>query len=85
MLQLFGILSLWLVVTVAETWIEVPRWVWYLSMAVLGIGWELLADDASRWWLGLGIAGGAAALALVTDLVLVLTDWVRMQVLRRTR
>ena len=85
MLQLFGILALWLAVTVAESWIEVPKWTWYLSMAVLGIGWELLVDNASQWWLGIGLAGGAAALALVTDLILVVTDWVRMQVLRRTR
>ena len=85
MLQLFGILALWLAVTVAESWIEVPKWTWYLSMAVLGIGWELLVDNASQWWLGIGLAGGAAVLALVTDLLIVVTDWVRMQVLRRTR
>ena len=85
MLQLFGILALWLTVTVAESWIEVPKWTWYLSMAVLGIGWELLVDNASQWWLGIGLAGGAAVLALVTDLLIVVTDWVRMQVLRRTR
>lgn len=84
-MQLFGIFSLWLVVTAGQTWVVMPKWAWYLSTVALGIGWELLADDASHWWLGVGIAGAAMALALVTDLVLVLTDWVRLQVLRRTR
>ena len=85
MVQIFGIFALWLVVIALEPWIEAPKWAWYLSMAVLGIAWELLADDASRWWLGIGIAGAATVLSLVTDLVLVVTDWVRMPVLRRTR
>lgn len=84
-MQLYGIFSLWLVINAAQHWVVLPRWAWYLIAAVLGIAWELLADHASQWWLGIGIAGAATALALVTDLVLVLTDWVRMQVLRRTR
>lgn len=84
-MQLFGILSLWLVLTAAEPWIEMPRWAWYLILVVLGIGWELLADDATHWWLGFGLAGGAVALSLVTDLLVVVADWVRMLVLRRTR
>jgi hypothetical protein len=83
--QLFGIFSLWLVLTVGQEWIVVPRWVWYLTTITLGIGWELLIDNANHWWLGVGIAGAATALALVTDLVLVATDYVRMLVLRRTR
>lgn len=84
-MQLFGIFSLWLVVMLAQTWVVMPRWAWYLATAVAGIGWELLADHASQWWLGVGIAGAATALSLVTDLLLVLTDWVKLQVLRRTR
>jgi hypothetical protein len=76
---------LWLALTVAQSYLVLPKWVWYLATVVLGIGWELLANHASQWWLGIGIAGAATALSLVTDLVLVLTDWVRMQILRRTR
>ena len=85
MTQLFGILSLWLVMTGVEPWIEMPKWMWYLTLTILGIGWELLADNQDRWWLAFGLAGGAVALGQVTDLLIVVTDWVRMQVLRRTR
>jgi hypothetical protein len=85
MTQLFGILSLWLVLTAAEPWIEMPKWMWYLILVMLGIGWELLAEEGDRWWLAFGLAGGAVLFSQVTDLLLVLTDWVRMLVLRRTR
>lgn len=84
-MQLFGIFALWLGMSTAQTWLVMPKWAWYLSMTAIGIGWELLADNASRWWLGVGLAGAAVALSLVTDLVLVVTDWVKLQVLRRTR
>ena len=84
-MQLLGIFSLWFVITVGQEWIVMPKWAWYLATAALGIGWELLAGNASHWWLGMGVAGAATALSLVTDLVLVLTDWVKLQVLRRTR
>ena len=79
-----GVFAVWLVVTVAEPWVTMPKWSWYLSMAVLGLAWELLVEW-DVWYLGLGVGGGAATFALVADLVLVVTDSVRVSLLRRNR
>lgn len=80
---ILGVFAIWLVVVITESWIETPPWAWRITIGLLGIGWQCLID-ASHWWLGVGIGGAAVALSLVTDLLLVLTDWVRVQVLNRT-
>jgi hypothetical protein len=79
-----GVFGVWLVWTMAELWLEVPLWAWRAALIVLGIGVQLLIDP-SDWWLGVGIGGLALFVGLVADLILVLTDWVRLLVLRRTR
>jgi hypothetical protein len=78
-----GILAVWLTWTLLEQIIEGPKWAWMLVAVALGSGWQLLVDW-DRWYLGIGIGGGAALLILVTDLLLVLTDFVRVTVLRRS-
>jgi hypothetical protein len=78
-----GVTSVWLAVVLAENWIEVPSWAWRAIAGVLGVGWICLYDP-SHWWLGVGIGGAAVVLAMATDLLMVLTDWVRVQVLNRT-
>jgi hypothetical protein len=81
---ILGVFAVWLVVLLAETWIEMPGWAWRATAGVLGVAW-ICAYDWKHWWYGVGIGGAAVALALVTDLLLVLTDWARVQVLHRTR
>ena len=83
-MTILGILAIWLAWTTAERWVDADRWVWYLIVAVLGIGWQCL-DGLDRWWYGVGIGGGVVLLSLVTDLLLVLTDWCRVSVLRHQR
>jgi hypothetical protein len=81
---LLGIAAVWLIWTTAEIFLTAPRWAWYLSAVVLGIGWELL-EEPSSWWYGVGLGAGAALLMLLTDLVLVLTDWAKLNALRNRR
>ena len=81
--QILGVFAVWLVWQVAENWLVMPKWAWYLSIAGLGIGWQLLAEW-SQWYLGIGIGGAAAVLALVADLVLVSGD-AKVTTLRRNR
>ena len=83
--QIFGVFAVWLAWQVAEPWVAAPKWAWYLSAAVVGIGWQLLADTWTRWYLGIGIGGAAAVLVLVADLLLVATDSAKVNVLRRNR
>lgn len=82
--HLLGIFAVWVVAQVVYTWVEVPRWAWYVFMALLGCGWELL-ENPSTWWLGIGVGGGAAVLTVITDLLVVLTDSGRLSVLRHPR
>ena len=82
--HVLGALAVWLVWLSLEQWVDMPRWAWYLSAIILGIGWELLVNP-NHWWLGVGVAGGAALLFLFTDLILVATDVAKVTVLRRTR
>jgi len=81
--MLLGIFAVWLAILLAESWLEMPGWAWRATAAVLGVAWICLYDW-HHWWQGVGIGGGAVALGLVMDLLLVLTDFVRVQVLNRT-
>lgn len=78
-----GVLAIWLAWSLTEHFLEGPKWAWLLVAAAAGCGWQLLIDW-DRWWLGIGIGGGAGVLVLVTDLLLVVTDLARVQVLRRS-
>ena len=81
---ILGVFAVWLVWQVAEFWLTAPRWAWLVAVAVMGVGWQLLVDT-TYWWQGVGIGGAAAAFALVADLILVATDRVKLDVLRRNR
>ena len=81
-MELLGVFAVWLVLIIAEPWITAPPWAWRITAGVLGVICQLLIQP-SHWWLGIGIGGAAIALALVADLVLVLSDWIKIQVLRR--
>ena len=80
--MILGIFAIWLVWFIAERWVEAERWMWYLAVALLGIGWQLL-DGVDHWWYGVGIGGGVVLLSLVADLLMVLADWARVSVLRQ--
>ena len=82
--QALGILAVWILWTLAEHFIEAPRWIWLLAAIVAGVVWEV-ALNPSWWWLGLGVGGGAALLALLADLILVATDAAKVHVLRNSR
>lgn len=82
--HLLGVTAVWVITALAYFWVTGPQWFWYLASAVLGIGWELLVDP-STWWLGVGIGGAGAILTLVTNLITVLTDDVKLAVLRHSR
>ena len=82
-MYVLGVLSIWLAWSCLERVIEGPKWAWLITAALLGIGWQLLIDW-SRWWFGIGLGGGAGVLVLITDLLLVVTDLARVQVLRRS-
>jgi len=82
--QLLGVFAVWLAWRLADTFIAAPAWAWYLTAMVLGCGWELLVDP-STWWLGIGVAGAAAFLIFLTDLIVVVTDSAKVTVLRQSR
>ena len=82
--ELLGMLAVWGVWTLAEHFLEASRWIWQTLAIVAGIGWELVLD-ASDWWLGIGIGGGAYLLYLLSDLVALATDAMKVHVLRNTR
>lgn len=81
---LLGVFAVWLAWSVTEIFVTAPRWAWYLLVAILGLGWQLL-EEPSTWWYGVGIGGGAAVLMLVTDWLLVSTDSAKLNALRSSR
>jgi hypothetical protein len=80
----FAVFGIWLIWQVAEIFITAPRWAWLAAAAVLGVLAKLSIND-EHWWIGIGIGGGAAFLAKLSDLILVATDQARTSVLRRSR
>lgn len=82
--QALGIFAVWILWTLATHVITAPQWGWYLGAMAAGIAWELLVNP-STWWFGLGVGGGAAFLVMLTDLMLVVTDWAKVTVLRHRR
>lgn len=83
-MTVLAVFSVWLLWVIGENFLTAPTWAWRGLAGLLGII-SMLIIDIDHWWWGLGIGGGAAVLVLVTDLLVVLCDWVRMLILRRTR
>lgn len=79
--QLLAVFALWLVWTIAEVWLLFPKWVWYVSMAALGVGAQLLIES-EEWYLGIGLGGAAVFVYALADLVLLATDACKVGVLR---
>jgi hypothetical protein len=77
-----SVAGVWFLVIFAQVWLEAPDWAWHPLRAILGVG-AMTLIDSSVWWQGLGIGALAYAFALVADLVLLTTDWIRMSILRR--
>lgn len=80
----FSAFGVWVLWSLASVWFEAPEWLWRVLAIALGIGTMILIDP-SRWWLGVAIGGFAAVVMLVTDLLLVTTDWIRVTLLRTRR
>lgn len=78
---ILAVFAMWLMWTLAEVWVLFPKWVWYLAMAGLGVGAQLLIE-ADEWYLGIGLGGATVFLYSLADLVLLATDWVKVGVLR---
>lgn len=75
-------LAVWFLWNVALSVVTVPDWFQYLIVIAVSIGGAVLVEP-SNWWYGVGLAGVSSAMMLVGDLLLVTTDWIRAQVLRR--
>jgi hypothetical protein len=82
--QLLGVLAVWGAWTLAEHFLEGPKWLWEALAIAAGIGWQC-ALHLSDWWMGIGIGAGASLLYVLSDLVLVATDACKVHVLRNTR
>jgi hypothetical protein len=77
-------LAVWWVWLAVLPWITAPEWFWTILITVLGIGAALLIDPSTAYW-GLGIAGGSLLVKRVEELLLLVADRVRVDVLRNTR
>jgi hypothetical protein len=78
------VFSIWLVWNVLPLLFTTPPWFPYALAVTLGTGAMLLIDPG-HWWWGVGIAGIAHHLLLVTDLILVTTDTLRSKVVNNAR
>jgi hypothetical protein len=81
-----GIFALWLAWQVADVFVEFSQpWVWWVILAVAGVGYQCAFLNLSFWWMGLGVGGAAVFLGLLTDLMLVASDAAKVHVLRNSR
>jgi hypothetical protein len=78
------VLAVWGVWETAQALLEGPEWAWRLLPFVLGVGGQALIDHDHLWY-GLGLGGAAMVLMLVTNLLLVTTDWIRFAALRQQK
>lgn len=76
-----GAFALWVVWEVAARFLEADLWIWRVILVAAGVGWAVLLHD--HWWLGIGVGGVAAFLGLLADLILLATDFLRVQVLKK--
>jgi hypothetical protein len=67
-----------------STHITAPRIFWALLPVALGIGAACLID-LPKWWLGLGISGGAGIVKVIEALLVVLTDTTMIGIQRGSR
>jgi len=82
--QLLAIFAVWAIWSLVATLFEGSEWVWIVLPLTLGLAAQCLIAYHD-WWLGLGIGGAAILVMRVADLLLVATDWVRVNVLRNQR
>lgn len=86
MVYLFGALAVFYVLSVAEGYLEIPRWGWQLTQLVLSLGvWLLIGGDSSQWWMVLAVAGMVVLAKAAEALLIVASDRARVEVLRGTR
>lgn len=79
------VLGMWLLWLLITGFIEADPWVWYIFLAVVGVGVQIATNwSLEDWWLGVGYAGATVLLVRITDLLTVVTDWFKLTVLRRT-
>jgi hypothetical protein len=82
--QALVVLAVWAVWSLLQFFFEASPWVWVVIPLILGVGGQALIDH-DKLWLGLGIGGAAILVMRLHDLMLVVTDWVRVAVLRTQR
>lgn len=80
-LSVFGVFA---VQSLMSTYITAPKWFWVGLPVALGIGSACLID-LSRWWLGIGVAGAAMFVKVAEALLLMLTDYVMIEIQRGGR
>jgi len=80
--EVLAILAVWILWTILGMLVTTPEWFPYVLGIALGTGFQLMID-ADRWYLGIGIGGGAGFLVLVSDVLLVTADAIRSGVLVR--
>lgn len=78
------VFAIWLVRHTLPIIFTTPEWFPFVVSLAMGIGGQCLVD-AHNWWWGIGWAGLAGAVLMLTDLVLVTTDGLRARVLSDTR
>ena len=79
--HLLLVFAVWGVWTLVAYFLTFPEWVWLAGAIALGVVGQVLLD-ADEWFLGIGIGGAALLLMQLSNLLLVVTDWVRVAVLR---
>lgn len=78
------VFAIWLVRHALPQFFTTPEWFPFVVSIAMGIGGQCLVD-IDNWWWGIGWAGLAGAILMLTDLALVTTDRLRSEVLNNTR
>jgi hypothetical protein len=84
MVYFFGALAVFYVLSIAEGYLELPRWGWQLVTLVLSVGIWLVIDEGD-WWMPLAVAGMVVLAKAAEALLLVASDRARVDLLRGTR
>lgn len=79
---LIVVLSVWFVWNMLQSVAQLGLWEYLIAVTLAVIGAAIAYGGDHAWW-GLGLAGAAAAMMLVTDLLLVTTDLIRDRVLNK--
>jgi hypothetical protein len=83
MVYLLVAFAVWFAWNAALSLFVISNWIQYLAVVVLSCGGAALVEP-SHWWYGFGLAGVASVLLLLSDLLLVATDWLRTRVLQKS-